>query len=246
MKQGPIMIMAAMEDAELNILKKEVKILKEAKEKVCKFYEAEINGYPIVLCCSDIGCIQASAATTIGIMKYHPVAIINEGLAGALGKDIHKKDMVVSTEVINIHSVKTPKRKETEGVNANDWELVSFIRGEDDRLKPEKADETLINCVKNIEKEYVDGNVFYGRIGSGDVWNSEADRILHLNQKYQILCEEMEGIAICQIANQFQVPVIDVREISDNEVLGEDYDRSLGEELQRFVLKLVEEYRKEK
>lgn len=245
MNQNPIMIMAAMEDAELNILKKEVSNLKEVDVGVCKFYEAEMNGYPIVLCASEIGCIQASSATTIGIMKYHPIAIINEGLAGALGKEIHKNDLVIGTEVVNIHSVKTPKRKENEGVDANSWELVSFIRGEDERLKPEKTDEALAECIRKIEKEYTMGNVFYGRIGSGDVWNSEADRILHLNRKYQILCEEMEGIAVCQIANQFHVPVIDIRVISDNEVLGEDYDRSLGEELQRFVIKLVEEYSRE-
>ncbi len=242
MPKQPIMIMAAMEDAELDTLKKEVNLLKEVDEKVCKFYEAELNGYQIILCCSKIGCIQAAAATMLGIMKYHPIAIINEGLAGAMGRNIHKNDLVVGTEIINIHSVKTPNRKENEGVDANSWDLVTFIRGEEDKLKVEKADKVLVECTKNIEKEYTKGHVFYGRIGSGDIWNNEIDRILHLNETYKTLCEEMEGIAICQIANQFHVPVLDIRVISDNAILEEEYDTSVGKELQYFVIKLIKEY----
>lgn len=242
MKKQPIMIIAAMENIELNILKEELDSIKEVTEKTCKFYEMKIDEYPIVLCCSNIGCIYTSTAITLGIMKYHPIAIINEGLAGAHQKNIHKHDLVIGTEIINIHSVKTPKCKENEGVNPSNWELVTFLTGENDKMKIEKADKTLIACTRNIEKEYTKGKVIYGRIGSGDIWNNEADRIIYLNEKYKTLCEEMEGIAIYQIANCYQIPVIDIRVISNNEILGEKYDASTGEELQHFIIKLVKEY----
>ena len=74
------------------------------------------------------------------------------------------------------------------------------------------------------------------------MWNNEADRIMHLNKKYNTLCEEMEGIAIYQIANQYNIPVIGIRVISNNEVLEEKYDVSTGEKVQYFVQKLVEKY----
>ena len=236
------MIIAAMEDTELNILKEINKIENKIEMETCTFYETSINNYPVVLCASNIGCIQASNAVTISILKYNPIAIINEGLAGAHGKDIHKGDIVIGTEVININSIKTPKLKEGEGIDVFNWELVTFIKGQDDELKIEKADKLLIQCVKDIEKEYTKGKVIYGRIGSGDVWNNEADRIMHLNKKYNTLCEEMEGIAIYQIANRYHIPVIGIRVISNNEVLEEEYDVRIGEKLQYFVQKLLEKY----
>ncbi len=242
MEKRPILIIAAMEDTELNILKKINKIENKIQMETCTFYETSINNYPVVLCSSNIGCIQASNAITIAILKYNPIAIINEGLAGAHGKDIHKGDIVVGTEIININSIKTPKLKEGEGIDIFNWELVTFIKGQDDELKVEKADKLLTQCVKDIEKEYTKGKVIYGRIGSGDVWNNEADRIMYLNQKYNTLCEEMEGIAIYQIANQYNIPVIGIRVISNNEVLNEEYDVSTGEKVQYFVQKLVERY----
>lgn len=244
-KKRPIMIIAAMENSELNILKDEAENITEVQEKTCKFYEIQMYGYPVILCCSKIGCIQASAAITLAIMKYHPIAIINEGLAGAHGKDIRKHDLVIGTEIVNIHSIRTPKCKESEGVNPLNWELITFITGEDDKMKIEKANESLVKCVRNIETEYTKGKVVYGRIGSGDVWNNEADRILYLNKEYKTLCEEMEGIAVYQIANQHQIPVIDIRVISNNEVLGEKYDITTGKDLQVFIKKLVKEYIKE-
>jgi len=244
-EKRPILIIAAMENTELNVLKEEAENIKEIIEKTCKFYETKIEGYPVVLCCTNVGCIQASSAITLAIMKYHPIAIINEGLAGALGKDIHKHDLVVGTEIININSSKTPKRKENEGCDVLNWELVTFIAGQKDELKIEKGNESLIECIKNIEKEYTKGKVVYGRIGSGDIWNNEIDRLLDLNQRYNVLCEEMEGIAIYQIANQYQIPVINIRVISDNEILEEEYDTSTGRQLQYFIQKLVKEYIKE-
>lgn len=236
----PIVIIAAME-SELEVLKNRLKIVKEIKEPICKFYEAELNGYPIVLCCSKVGCIQASAAITNCIMKYNPVAIINCGLAGALREDLHHYDIVVGTELINIHSIKTKSREKEDVV---DWELVTFCEGEEDRLKIEKADESLIKCIKNIEKEYTKGKIVYDRIGSGDVWTAGMERINVLKDMYHIACEEMEGIAIYQIAIQYHIPVADIRVISDNVLTGEEYNKKTGESLQEFVIKIVGQYMK--
>ena len=43
-----------------------------------------------------------------------------------------------------------------------------------------------------------------------------------MNEKYGILCEEMEGIAIYTVANQYGNPAIHIRVISDNEKLKEE------------------------
>ena len=62
-----------------------------------------------------------------------------------------------------------------------------------------------------------------------------------MNEKYGILCEEMEGIAIYTVANQYGIPVIDIRVISDNEILKEEYDRNVSIRAQEFTMNLLKE-----
>lgn len=237
----PIMINAAMEDVEMNILKDTLEDLKIIEDKACTFYEGKINNYPVVLCLTGVGMVNAAVATTVGIMKYNPRAIIVEGTAGGHSKDIHKYDIVVSTDVVNINSVKTPIKKQGEGIDVSEWELLSYKHG-DDRFLELKADENLFEIAKKVAMEYKKGNVVFGRVGSGDIWNREVDRIIMLNERYNTLCEEMESFAIFQVAEKYNVPAISIRVISNNEILGEIYDRRSGHDSQEFTISLVKEY----
>lgn len=76
-----ILIIAAMEDVELDYLKTKLKNIKEVEYKNFKFFEGEIDTKKIVLCASNIGLINAGIACTMAIEKYNPDIIINEGLA---------------------------------------------------------------------------------------------------------------------------------------------------------------------
>lgn len=235
-----ILIISAMGDVELNFLLEQLKNYQIEKTNICTFYLGKINEKEIILCDAKIGLINASAATTLAIEKYKPDYIINQGCAGGCGKDIHKSDIVIGEQCINITSIRTKPRKLGEGCNIDDWELINFVLGEKDRLIPQKGSQDLIQKIKQIEKTYKDGQMHYGIIGSGDIWNSECDRISYLNKNYDILCEEMEGIAVYTIANQYNIPAIDIRVISDNEILGEEYDRNICLKCQKFVMNLLE------
>ena len=245
MKKNPIVIMAAMEVEADFLLKKLENVTCKDIDKY-KFYEGTIEEYPVVICRCNVMSINASVATYIAIKEYNPFAIISQGTAGALGKDIHKGDIVIGEKCINITSCKTPYRKEGEGSNSLDWNLVSFICGEDDRLEYHYGDKNLIELSKTIN--YSNRNIHLGTIGSGDVWNQEIDKLLWLNDKYDALCEDMESIAIYAVANNFNVPVLGIRVISDNAILGEDYDRNLGLQSQKYtydlVLKIISESKK--
>ena len=150
---------------------------------------------------------------------------------------IYNKDIVIGESCININSYWTAKTKKGEGSNLANWELVNFLSGEEDRLVEQKGDNTLIELTKKVD---FDGNVYYGKIGSGDIWNNEYDRIMFLNNKYHILCEDMEAISIYTVANQFEIPVISIKMISDNSLIGEEYDREVGKYLDRYILKYLE------
>ena len=150
-----------------------------------------------------------------------------------MSKDIHTKDIIIATTISNINSYRTPELKEKEGSNPNNWELLTFLSGETDRYIEYDSNEHLLELTKKIE--YLNGNIVYGKIGSGDAWNREVDRILHLNQKYGIICEDMESVAIYRIANKYNIPVISIKIISDNSLIGEEYNRDVGIYLQEFI-----------
>lgn len=73
----------------------------------------------------------------------------------------------------------------------------------------------------------------------GDVWNKEADRIFYLNQRYGILCEDMESVSVYTIANLYDIPVIGIKAVSNNEFLKEEYYKEVGIESQKFTEKLI-------
>lgn len=237
-QQKPILIQVAMEVECQELLTNLNDIIKK-EIKGYQFYEGTKKEYPIVICLSKVGLIQASAAVTVAIQYYNPIAVINIGIAGATTKKIHTKDIVIGESCININSYQTPKAKEKEGSNPNNWELLTFLSGAKDKLIIQNANTTLINLTK--EMPIAESNkIYFGRIGSGDAWNREADRLLFLNEKYTILCEDMEAIAIYTLANQWNIPVISLKMISDNTLIGEEYNRQVGTDIQIYTLLYIE------
>ena len=236
MEQRPILIVAAMEIG-MGFLLEKMENKKMEKVNKYTFYEGLINNYPVVLCHSNVMTFNAAIATTIAINKYNPIAIITEGCSGSTSKEIHRNDIVIGEKCINITSCKMPHKNEGEGSNSLDWELVYFIEGEDDRFEAQYGDNNLVDICKTIP--YTKGKVHFGNLGSGDIWNSEVDKINQLNKEYGILCEDMESIAVYYTANTFKIPVIGIRSISDNGIVGEEYDRNVEILSQEFAYELI-------
>jgi len=232
----PIVIIAAM-DVEYDFLLEKLDKVQVKQIADFKFFEGKINNYPVVICKSNIMTINAAVATYISIQNYKPLAIINEGTAGGHGTDIHKGDIVVGENCINIISAQTPSKKLGEGSNSLEWYIAEFLEGEENRIIYKLADKNLLKIAKEVE--YLEGKVHFGTIGSGDIWDKESDRIIMLNEKYGTLCEEMEGWAIYSIANKFNIPVIGVRIVSNNEILNEHYERNAGRKSQEFTYSFI-------
>lgn len=236
MNKKIILIQAAMEvEAEFIISNLEEK--KEVNIQGYSYYEGSMYNTKIIISLSKVGLIHASASLSLAIEKYKPDIILNMGIAGATDKNIHVKDIVIGESVININSYRTPYKKDNEGSNPNEWEFLTFLSGEKDRLIEEKTDKNLLTITKEILK---DEKITIGKIGSGDVWNREMDRIIYLNKEYNILCEDMESIATYTIANQNNIPIIAIKMISDNILTGENYKREVGIELQKVIMKYLE------
>lgn len=232
-----IMIMGAMEDVELNVLLENLTDIEIYNESNYRFYKGKLMDNTIILSCTKVGTVNATLATQIGILKFNPNIIIGQGIAGGHGYNVHTNDIVVGNEIININTIETVKKGKGQGSNSLEWQLNNFENNVDESLIIEKSSEILLENAKKVNYDY--GNVVFGRIGSGDVWNKETDRILMFNEKYETLCEEMEGYAIAKVANLYNIPMIIIRAISNNEILNERYQRKVGKYAQEFTLEFL-------
>ena len=208
-----IMIMGAMKDVELNLILDNLTDVNVHEEMSCTFYEGKLFDKNIVVCHTNIGTINAAVATFAGIRKYNPTSIFVIGTAGAHREEIHRGDIVVATKIINLNSINYETK---------------FFETSNDLLKMIKETE-----VTNVY------NVYYGIVGSGDVWTKNPDKIKELNNQYSTLCEEMESAAIYEVSQKYDIPVVSIRVISNNEITGEEYDRETGEVAQKILLELL-------
>lgn len=236
MEQKPILIQGAMED-EIALIKEKMNEIEEINLYGYVFYKGKIDECPVVLSKTQVGLMNVTAATVIGIINFLPRIIINQGVAGGITKEVHKGDFVIGESCININSFQTPYKGEGEGSNSLDWELKTFKEGIDE-LVVLRANTKLIEMAEEEAKKQKLSYVV-GTMGSGDVWNAEKDRMLWLSEKYNILCEDMETIGAYQMGLKFNIPTIGIRVLSDNLLLGEEYDKKVGKIGQEFIYDLI-------
>ncbi len=234
-KQKPILIAAAV-DTELEYLLEKLKNKLEKDLNGYNFWEGNINSYPVVIYKTEVGTINATISTVLAIKEYNPLFIVNTGTAGAHRKDIMPKDIIIGKEIISIDSYKTGNKAEGEGSNSLEWKQPGF-RFE----KVVNCDDELLKFVTNHEF-YDDAKVYIGRIGSGNVFNKEIDKINKLHESLNTICEEMEGIGVYKTCDKFEIPKISFRVISNNEIVGLSYDPLYGLYSQKFTYEFVRKY----
>lgn len=236
----PILIVGALEK-EINYILEKMENLSQKVMGKHKVYEGEINGYPVVLVKTEIGLINAASAVSVAIEKYDPIYVINEGTAGGITTEHHKKDIIIAKEVFNITSIRTPYKELGEGSNSLEWEFISYIDGGEDRKITYSADEELAQFFYGFKDKYKHGSVSFGIVGSGDAWNREKDKLKSLQDNHNVYCEEMEAVAVYKVAHDYNIPVVGIKIMSDNALLGEEYEPEVALYLQEYVYDVIVE-----
>ncbi len=228
---GPILIQGAM-DVETD---RAVGRLENCQEEIIagfRFWYGRYAGLDLVVSRTEVGMVSAAAATILGIQRFTPSLVLNQGTAGAHRSDLHVGDIVVGRTCVDIQSVLVPKRGAGEGMDPAAWTLWDF-----DADTPPVFLEGDARWAERFEAApYAGGRVVSGRLGTGDVFNREHDRILWLRAQAGEDCEDMESLAAYRVCRRFAVPCLGMRIISNNELTGEPYCREVGENLQDFIL----------
>ena len=217
------------------------------------FYLGSLNGYPVVVAQTGKGLENTAAATAIGIERYRPIAIINQGTSGGHDPTLNVGDIVLGKRSVNANNFKTARLLKGEGSDPMQWLPMDIMASEgsagegDSAADAEKiryylGNSQLIRIARSVSSKYKRGVVVEGTIGSGNFWNNELDRIAWLHQHFGTSVEEMETAAAAQIAHAYDVPFLGIRVLSNNITNGGHYDPSTAVDCQVYVKNVVVAY----
>src|SRR5712664_769993 len=89
------------------------------------FWTGRIGIKSIVISRTEMGPINAAAATALGIEKFHPAAIINQGTAGAHSVQLALWDIVVGEYSTDYSAFKSVHRDKGAGIDTERWTPLS-------------------------------------------------------------------------------------------------------------------------
>ena len=210
--------------------------VKETKHNGYFFYETKLNDVQIIFSKTEMGIMNATVSTMIAAEKYHPSIVINQGTAGAHLRSLNVGDIIIGEEAVYINNMRSPAKQKGEGSNALEWHpgmSLSFLI---------KATDFLVKKAAAVDFE---GKILCGRLGSGDVYSKEVDRIDLLHSQLGELCEDMESVAVYKCCQTLEIPFVGIRVISNNELTGNsDVEKQFElaqTHLQSFIFKFLKQ-----
>lgn len=245
-KQRPILIEGAM-NIEIE------KFIRALKNPVVYnfsnyfFVAGTYKDYPVVVLRTEQGLANAAASTVIGIKEFNPIAVINQGTAGAHVPNLHLDDIVIGEKSINIAAYITEYAPEGAGIDMTKQNMRGTFAYDEDSKNFKlntayESDTTLLKITDAVADTHNEFTTVKGTISSADSWIELVDYMKFLNKKYGSLCEEMENNAAASICKSNDVPFIGIRVISDNALTGEKFTRSTAHTCQNFVLLVAEKF----
>lgn len=207
-----------------------------------QFHKGTIAGYPVIVSRTFIGMTNAAVATTLGIERFRPCAVISQGTAGGHDPALHRSDLVLGKQIVHFGAYKTDWQGRGEGIIPTAWQPMTVEVPVDGVLvdfSHLESDSELLAVARRLQDRYSKGRVVEGTIGSADEWNKELDRISWLHETWGTSAEEMETFAAAHVAKAYGIPFLSVRILSNHEVHQEEYDRVTGLDCQAYVLEIV-------
>ena len=167
-----------------------------------KFHKGQLLGKNVVIGPTGIGKSMSAMITQKAIDTFKPQAIIFNGLAGGLHKNLEIGDVVVATELAQ-HDF--------------DCSAFGFPKGMIPRVNIRfiASDLEMQKRLKNLRPRKF--HIHFGRILTGDQFISreQLKDAKHLVDDFNGMAVEMEGASVALVAKMNRIPFIVIRTISD-------------------------------
>ena len=182
------------------------------------YYRGELFGQDVVAVFSRWGKVAAATTATNMILEFNVDRIIFTGVAGAISSELKVGDIVIGERLYQHDMDARPLMRRFE----------IPLTGKTSYETPQQNVDTMAQAVHNFlknnrefrqlltEQHISNVKMLTGDIASGDLFISSTEMKHALIKNLpSVVCAEMEGAAVAQVCDDYGVPLIVVRVISD-------------------------------
>ena len=211
------------------------------------YYRGDLYGQEVVAVFSRWGKVAAATTATNMILEFKVDRIVFTGVAGAISPQLNVGDIVIGQRLFQHDMDARPLMRRFE----------IPLTGKTSYETPQQNVDTMAQAVHNFlkndkkfRKTLTEHNISHpkmliGDIASGDLFISSSDMKNALIKNLpSVVCAEMEGAAVAQVCNDYGVPLVVVRVISDS--ADEDAQQSaigfVNQHAAEYSLSILKEY----
>ena len=182
------------------------------------YYRGKLYGQDVVAVFSRWGKVAAAATAANLILEFNVDRIIFTGIAGAISPELNIGDIVIGERLFQHDMDARPlmRRFEIPLTGKTSFETPA----ENVKLMTQAAHNFLKNN-SEFRQELTKHNIYNlklvaGDIASGDLFISSLEMKNQISRNLpSVVCAEMEGAAVAQVCDDYGIPLVVVRIISD-------------------------------
>lgn len=240
-RNGVDFVVQGTVDSELQPLLTALERREQVQIAAWTFWRGRIGSKTVVVSRTEMGPINAAAATALAIVNFRPRLILNQGTAGATEPNLKVFDIVVGEATVDYGAFRSPHRDAGAGVDLSSWMPMPHRLRLDGKERIEfrtfPGDAAAFRTA--MQTPYKRGRVVKGVIGSANEINLEIDRLTWIRTRFGAVSEDMESAFAAGVAAGFRTPFLAIRVISDSEFHASDAEVSAGEDCASFVLDVI-------
>jgi adenosylhomocysteine nucleosidase len=205
------------------------------------FWRGRIGGKRVLVSRTEVGPINAVAATTLAVIHFKPKLIINQGTAGANDPELKVFDIVVGESTVDYGAYRSAHADAGQGIDMSRWAPIPHrLRIDGNERKTYSrfpGDEEVMRIA--ADTPYKRGRVIRGVIGSAFEFNKEIDRLVWVRKVFGASSEDMESAFSAGAAEGFKTRFLAIRIISDSEFHSPKLEEAAGEYCAAFVVDVI-------
>lgn len=200
-------------------------ILAEAsREQIARitFDSGELDGHRVVLAAAGMGKVNAGLVATLLADRFHCSTIVFTGVAGGLDPQLHIGDIVIADRVVQhdfglIHDERLHPYQPGYVPVINPTERLGYLVEPDliDRVRQHLEGFTLPALPSAAGGADRPPHIVYGTVLTGDQFLHCERTRARLHNEFGGLAIEMEGGAVAQVCEAFEIPWLVIRALSD-------------------------------
>ena len=196
-------IISAMPN-EVDLLLKKAEIDHVDKIGNVEFNVGTLCGQPVVIAQAGVGKILSAAGMAAMLNNYDISEVLFTGIAGGVGDETHVLDVVIATQLV---------QHDYGQITNGGFEWSEGYSGEGGYYA---CDEGLVEDAFRAAVDVVGpDHVFKGVVASGDQFVASEEYVKKLQDDFNAIACEMEGASIALVCEQYGVPFVVIRVMSD-------------------------------